>query len=156
MRKTLPMFFISVAICALCTCAGDEFIVKGQSINFSAANFSGRYTFACDGVWDVGGNGSNFPYREVGVVIADGKGNWTYQHSVQIIGNPSASGSNVIEHFIQNLAGKYNVNTDGTGFLTFSETGDTGFLTVSADGSHVRLVSNEGQNFVFKCDYVKE
>jgi len=111
----------------------------GGGKGFSNASLQGKYVVSFQG-WVSGGDGdvtgaSLGPQNGVGLLIADGKGNFTGTQTANILynsnGNPTsgsacgggASGDAVCTY---NLAATYAVNSDGTGSTTATATPITG------------------------------
>jgi hypothetical protein len=136
---------------------------------FSKSNLHGSYVESFHG-WVSGGDGavtgtSLGPENGVGLLIADGNGNYTGTETANILynsnGNPTSpsacggsSSSGIDAICAYNLTGTYSVNSDGTGTTTATVTPVTGSdcrcgpsLGFTASSSFV-MQSSESLTFV--------
>jgi hypothetical protein len=96
-------------------CGGGGVIIPHPTGNFSNASFNGSFVYAVHGFL---ADGSNSPYRETGVITADGAGHITAGtdafSSSAFTGVPTQSTS---------VTGTYTIASDGTGQIVLSSTG---------------------------------
>jgi hypothetical protein len=96
-------------------CGGSGVILPHQTGNYSDASFKGSYVYEMHGFL---ADGNNSPYRETGVIIADGVGNITGGvdafSSTAFTGVPTQNAAPV--------TGAYNIASDGTGQILLSST----------------------------------
>ena len=88
-------------------CGNGGNVVINPTGNYSAASLSGFYVYQVHGTSNLG------PYREVGILSADGAGHITS-------GSDDIATGGVVSN---NITGTYQVASDGTGFLTLNPTG---------------------------------
>ena len=92
---------------------GGPVIIPHQTGNFSNASFKGSYVFQIHGFI----SSSGAPYREVGVITADGNGNITGgTDGANTVGTAGAIQSSA------SLTGTYSIANDGTGSITLNST----------------------------------
>jgi len=99
------------SLLALAGCGGSGVITPHQTGNYSNASFSGSYVF------EIHGFLSQTPYREIGVITADGAGNIT--SGVDELNTFSLGGA--IESS-SSITGTYNIANDGTGEIFLNAT----------------------------------
>jgi hypothetical protein len=100
-------------------CGGSGVIIPHQTGNYSNASFQGSYVYQIHGFL---ADANNSPYRETGVITADGAGHVT-------AGTDAFSSSAFTGAPIQNaVSGTYTIASDGTGQILLSSTAlGTGF-----------------------------
>jgi hypothetical protein len=94
-------------------CGGSGVVIPHPTGNFSNASFKGSYVYEIHGIVADG-----TPYREAGVITADGNGNIT--GGIDGFANPNTGGA------IQSSAsvtGTYTIANDGTGQILLGSTG---------------------------------
>ena len=111
----------------------------GGSQGFTNASLNGRYAFSQKGISLVQGGGSSDVFSEGGVFTADGSG-----HLSNIIDEFAQSGQ-VFTTFDSPLTGAYQINSDGTGLLTFNFGGGvtSNFRIAFVDSSHFYLIEQD-------------
>lgn len=104
---------MALALSALATaCGGNGVIIPHQTGNFSNASFKGSYVYQIHGFISVNGN----PYREVGVITADGNGNITGGlEDVATVGTGGATASG-------SITGTYSISGSGMGQIVLNST----------------------------------
>lgn len=102
--------------------------------NFSNATLSGSYVYQVQGI--ASPNGVNLvPYRQVGVFVADGKGNITGGSDDSSFGALGTA-----------ITGAYTVTSDGTGSITFNNSSigtALNFAITISGSSEVQLIEND-------------
>ena len=135
MRKFKPFLF-PAGILSLLTLAGcgsnNGTLTLHPTGNYSAASLKGSY------VYQIHGTTVSGPYREAGVFTADGAGNITSGSDDFDAGAISPS----------NPTGTYQVNNDGTGFITLNSTGLGQNNGVSQITLAITLVSSSKVNLI--------
>jgi hypothetical protein len=112
-------------------CGGSGVVIPHQTGNFSNASFKGSYVYEMHGILADG-----TPYREAGVITADGNRNIT--GGIDGFANPNTGGA------IQSSAsvtGMYNIANDGTGQILIGSTGLGALANVPQITLAVTLVS---------------
>ena len=112
-------------------CGGSGVVIPHPTGNFSNASLKGSYVYEIHGIF-----ADNTPYREAGVITADGNGNIT--GGVDGFANPNTSGA------IQSSAsvtGTYTIANDGTGQILLGSTGLGTLAGVSQISLAVTLAS---------------
>lgn len=92
---------------------GGPVIIPHQTGNYSNASFKGSYVFQIHGFVSATGN----PYREVGVITADGNGNITAG-----VDNANTVGSGGALQNSASITGSYTIASDGTGDIVLNST----------------------------------
>jgi hypothetical protein len=114
-HKTLRLFCLFSGLVlplAFTGCGGNGVIIPHTTGNFSNASFKGAYVFQIRGFISQTGN----PYRQVGVIVADGNGNITSgSDDVNTIGAGAAITG-------PSITGSYSIGNDGTGQIVLSGT----------------------------------
>jgi hypothetical protein len=110
---------------------GTKVVIPHPTGNYSNASFKGSYVYEIHGILS-----NNNPYREAGVITADGNGN--------IIGGidgfASTNTGGVLESSAS-VTGTYSIASDGTGQILLGSTGLGTFESVSQIGLAVTLAS---------------
>jgi hypothetical protein len=113
-------------------CGGAGVVIPHPTGNFSNASFKGSYVYEIRGIFV-----DNTPYREAGIITADGNGNIT--GGIDGFANPNTGGA------IQSSAsvtGTYNIASDGTGQILLRSTGLGTLASVSQISLAVTLASS--------------
>jgi hypothetical protein len=93
-------------------CGSNGVVLPHTTGTYSNASFKGSYVFEVHGFLSANGN----PYREIGIITADGNGNITAGADyVSTVGLSSPASSAA-------LTGQYSVANDGTGQITLGST----------------------------------
>jgi hypothetical protein len=119
------------SLAAAVGCGGSGVVIPHPTGNFSNASFKGSYVYEIHGIF-----ADNTPYREAGVITADGNGNIT--GGIDGFANPNTGGA------IQSSAsvtGTYTITNDGTGQLLIGSTGLGALANVSQISLAVTLAS---------------
>lgn len=95
-------------------CGGSGPIIPHQTGHYSNASFSGSYVFQIHGFVSVNGN----PYREVGVITADGAG-----HITGGVDDAASTNSGGVIANSSSITGSYSLANDGTGSIVLNSTG---------------------------------
>src|SRR5256885_8681897 len=115
-------------------CGGSGVVIPHPTGNFSNASFNGSYVYQIHGFL---ADGNNSPYREAGVITADGAGNITAGidafSSTALTAGPIQSSTPV--------TGTYAIASDGTGQIVLRATGLGSIATVSQISLAVTLAS---------------
>src|SRR2546423_15672526 len=94
-------------------CGGGGVVIPHPTGNYSNASFKGSYVYEIHGFL---GDANNSPYREAGVITADGSGNITAGtdafRSSAVSGAPLQSA----------VTGTYTIASDGTGQILLNST----------------------------------
>jgi hypothetical protein len=126
------VFLAGVASLAVAVgCGGSGVVLPHPTGNYSNASFKGSYVYEMRGILS-----DNTPYREAGVITADGNGNIT--GGIDGFANPNNSGA------IQSSAsvtGTYTIANDGTGQILLGSTGLGTLAGVSQISLAVTLAS---------------
>jgi hypothetical protein len=112
-------------------CGGSGVVIPHPTGNFSNASFKGSYVYEIRGIF-----ADDTPYREAGVITADGNGNIT--GGIDGFANPNTGGA------IQSSAsvtGTYTIARDGTGQILLGATGLGTLAQVSQISLAVTLAS---------------
>jgi hypothetical protein len=112
-------------------CGGGKVVIPHPTGNFSNASFKGSYVYEIHGIFV-----DNTPYREAGVITADGNGKIT--GGIDGFANPNTGGT------IQSSApvtGTYIIANDGTGQILIGSTGLGTLANVPQISLAVTLVS---------------
>ncbi|HEX3103120.1 MAG TPA: hypothetical protein VHQ22_01630 [Terriglobales bacterium] len=108
------LFLAGVAsLMAAVGCGGSGVVIPHPTGNYSNASFKGSYVYEIHGILS-----DDTPYREAGVITADGNGNIT--NGIDGFANPNNGGA------IQSSAsvtGTYTIASDGTGQILLGSTG---------------------------------
>jgi hypothetical protein len=124
-------------------CGGAGVVIPHPTGNFSNASFKGSYVYEIRGILV-----DNTPYRQAGIITADGNGNIT--GGIDGFANSNTGGA------IQSSAsvtGTYNIANDGTGQIVLGSTGLGTLASVSQISLAVTLASStqarlmEGDSF---------
>lgn len=108
-------FLAGVASLALAVgCGGAGVVIPHTTGNFSNASFKGSYVYEIRGVLSTDGS----PYREAGVITADGNGNVT--GGIDGFANPNTGGA---VQSSASVTGTYTISNDGTGQVLLGSTG---------------------------------
>jgi hypothetical protein len=94
-------------------CGGSGVVIPHPTGNFSNASFQGSYVYEIHGVLVDG-----TPYREAGVITADGNGKIT--GGIDGFANPNAAGA---VQSSASVTGTYTIANDGTGQILLGSTG---------------------------------
>ena len=125
-------FFAGIACLAVAMgCGGSGVVIPHPTGKYSNASFKGSYVYEIHGILS-----DDTPYREAGVITADGNGNIT--GGIDGFANPNSGGA------IQSSAsvtGTYNIASDGTGQILLGSTGLGTLANVSHIGLAVTLAS---------------
>ena len=125
-------FMTAVAFLAVAVgCGGAGVVIPHTTGNYSNASFKGSYVYEIHGTFV-----DSTPYREAGVITADGKGNIT--GGVDGFANSNTGGA------IQSSAsvtGTYTIASDGTGQILLGSTGLGTLASVSQISLAVTLAS---------------
>jgi hypothetical protein len=125
-------FLAGVASLAVAVgCGGSGVVIPHPTGNFSNASFKGSYVYEIHGIVLDG-----TPYREAGVITADGNGNIT--SGIDGFANPNTGGA------VQSgasVTGTYTIANDGTGQILLGSTGLGGLAGVSQISLAVTLAS---------------
>jgi hypothetical protein len=112
-------------------CGGSGVVIPHPTGNFSNASFKGSYVYEIHGIL-----ADNTPYREAGVITADGNGKIT--GGIDGFANPNTGGA------VQSnspVTGTYTIANDGTGQILIGSTGLGTLANVSQISLAVTLVS---------------
>jgi hypothetical protein len=122
-------------------CGGSKVIIPHPTGNYSDASFKGSYVYEIHGFL---GDANNSPYRETGVITADGAGHITGGvdafSSTALSAGPIQSSASV--------TGTYDIASDGTGQIVLSSTGLASQISLAvtlASASQAALM--EADNF---------
>jgi hypothetical protein len=96
-------------------CGGSGVVLPRQTGNYSNASFKGSYVYQIHGFLT---DTNNDPYRETGVIIADGAGNIT--GGVDAFSSTAFTGAPI--QSTASVTGTYNIAGDGTGQIVLSST----------------------------------
>jgi hypothetical protein len=114
MSKLTRVLWLSAGLASLVTvigCGGSGTVIPHTTGNYSNASFQGSYVFQIHGFISANGN----PYRQLGVITADGNGN--------ITGGSDDTGTvGGFEANSANITGTYSISSDGTGQMNLSAT----------------------------------
>jgi hypothetical protein len=104
-QLSFALGLVTLAFCLACGSGGSSRIVVHKG-NFSNASLSGQYVYQISG-FDFRNNSNGLPYREAGVLVADGNGNITGGADDFSEGSAGVSSTSA--------SGVYSINNDGTG-----------------------------------------
>jgi hypothetical protein len=112
-------------------CGGSGVVIPHPTGNFSNASFKGSYVYEIHGLV-----ADETPYREAGVITADGNGNIT--GGIDGFANPNTGGA---VQSSASVTGTYTIANDGTGQILLGSTGLGGLAGVSQISLAVTLAS---------------
>jgi len=128
----------SLAVAVGCG-GGGGVVIPHPTGKYSNASFKGSYVFQIHGVISQTGN----PYREVGVITADGNGNITGgTDAANTVGSAGAVQS------ASSLTGTYSVANDGTGTVAINSTAFGSLFGISQITFAVTLTSTSGADLI--------
>jgi len=111
--EKVGLFTVFASLIAAVGC-GSSPVVPHQAGHYSNASFKGSYVFQMHGFTQNSTTGELDPYREVGVITADGNGNITAgADSAGAVGAAQSSSG---------ITGTYSIGQDGTGTITLNST----------------------------------
>jgi hypothetical protein len=116
-----------------CGYGNGTVIIPHPTGNYSVASFKGSYVFAVHGFFASSGA----PYREVGVITADGNGNITAGADELV-----SSGTGGVISNSSSITGTYNIASDGTGSASLNSTALGAVLSQSQITFAVTLASS--------------
>jgi hypothetical protein len=138
-----PAFLAGLAsIFAAIGCGSSGNVIAHQTGSYSNASFKGSYVYQMHG-FVVSSTGSLSPYREVGVITADGNGNITAG-----IDNANVQGTGAPASQSTSLTGTYSIANDGTGQLLLNATALGTLLSSSQITFAVTLASSSTANLM--------
>jgi hypothetical protein len=112
-------------------CGGSGVVIPHPTGNFSNASFKGSYVYEIRGIFADGS-----PYREAGIITADGNGNIT--GGIDGFANPNTGGATQSS---ASVTGTYTIASDGTGQILLGSTGLGTLANVSQISLAVTLAS---------------
>ena len=126
-------------------CGGAGVTLPHTSGNYSNASFKGSYVFQMRGFDALNGN----PYRQVGVITADGNGNITAgTDDVTTVGLGAPAGGT-------SITGSYSVANDGTGSITLNSTA-LGTVLNSSPISFALTLTSSSAAYLEEADIVAD
>lgn len=143
--RSLSNWRLSCALASLALaagCGGSGVIIPRQTGSFSNASFKGSYVYQMHGFISATGN----PYREVGVITADGNGNVTAGlEDVATTGAAAATASG-------SITGTYSISNTGMGQILLNSTA-LGTLLGSAQISFAVTLQSSSQVQLEEADF---
>ncbi|MBO0910214.1 MAG: hypothetical protein J2P13_00365, partial [Acidobacteria bacterium] len=111
--KNVRFLAVLALLAAAAGCGGGTPVLPHPTGNFSNASFKGSYVFEMRGAVLADSAGDLVPYREVGVITADGNGKITG-------GTDAAAAFGSVLPNSTSISGSYAIGQDGTGQITLN------------------------------------